>query len=988
MNRTKFFVTCIGFFILFTPHFNAMGNNTNDVFGQIMLNVRNDKYKAAPDNVLADVDFMLNYLSANGSFSDINYSNTDRTNWGPLEHLKRVNTMVHAYISPNTRHHASAAVHELISRALGYWHSANPRSSNWWYNQIAVPQTMGELLIGMEFGHENIATTLRNNILTRMRTDGGNPSQQTGANKVDVAMHWLYRACLERNATDLQYASNQSFVSLSITTNEGIQHDGSYFQHGQQFYIGGYGRVLIDGVVKIAKYLVATPYALAGQQLEVFSNFVRTTYLRSIRGSFHLYNTLGRGISRDNATSQHGFALILNDIKRIDSAHADFYDKAIQRVRGEKPASFEVEELNKHYWRGDYSLHQRKNYSFDVRMASTRTLRNENLNQENLKGYFLTDGATAIAVDGDEYAYVFPVWDWTKIPGTTTPAVNTIPLPNSYIWPGKSTFAGGVSDGKYGATGFVLNNNEFNINTFGKKSWFFFDDEVICLGADINSQSDFGINTTLNQCSYKAGNTGIVVSANNNIVQKPSAFDEVHQNVDWVLHNKVAYYFIGNNPPVHINLSRKTGSWYDINRTQDQAQVASNVFTLWLNHGIKPQNASYAYVVVPNTLTAVQADNYNVDNLEIIVNSDSVQAVRHKALGVVSAIFYRAATLQFDNATIRANKSCAILLKDFETDNVSIHVSDPAQTSQNIELMAKLPAFSNTKKLTVNALSSPNNGRSQQFTINNDTETYIEPTQYPSVVVEASADTYVHGGNTNTNYGTAQSLVVKADNTAWAREAYLRFPSNHSLIPNAIKIQLELTISNVNTSATTTQWILSSDPVNRWNESTLTWNTQPDKTGFSKLAEIPVVNVGEKMIFDITNFVKTQNQSNATQLSLHIAGSHRAADGKNDAQFFSRETENIAHRPILRIMYDNSTNAPKVTTALPIATYIKRGQALQVKGDIAFYSLTVYDMVGNKILTSNKSDIDTHSLTPGVYILSAKSKESNTLKNARFIVYN
>ena len=445
---------------------------------------------------------------------------------------------------------------------------------------------------------------------------------------------------------------------------------------------------------------------------------------------------------------------------------------------------------------------------------------------------------------------------------------------------------------------------------------------------------------------------------------------------------------MANNDPVHFNVSRKTCSWYDINRTQDQAQVAANVFTLWLNHGAKPQSASYAYVVVPNVLTAQQASNYDVNQLEIIVNSDSVQAVRHKSLGVVSAIFYRAATLQFDDISIQSNKSCALLLKNFETDNVQVHVSDPAQTSQNIQLIAKLPAFSQAKKLTVNALASPNSGRSQHFVIDQNTEIFVAPTQYPSVLVQAVADAYVHGGNTSINYGAAQSLVVKADNTAWTREAYLRFPIDNVLIPSAIKVQLELTLSNVNTSASTTQWVLSADPVNRWNELTLTWNTQPDKTSFSKLAELPIVNVGEKMIFDITQHVKTLRQSQQPDMSLHIAGSHRAADGKNDAQFFSRETDNELLRPVLRIMYDDATQTQNLTMpSLRIASHIRRGQILQLNANVDLTEFVVYDIVGNVKLSGQKSIVDTHTLVAGVYILSAKTRDGFKFKSARFVVY-
>lgn len=41
----------------------------------------------------------------------------------------------------------------------------------------------------------------------------------------------------------------------------------------------------------------------------------------------------------------------------------------------------------------------------------------------------MSDGATNIRVNGNEYADIFPVWEWDRIPGTTLPAgENAIPL--------------------------------------------------------------------------------------------------------------------------------------------------------------------------------------------------------------------------------------------------------------------------------------------------------------------------------------------------------------------------------------------------------------------------------------------------------------------------------------------------------------------------------------------------------------------------------
>lgn len=37
-----------------------------------------------------------------------------------------------------------------------------------------------------------------------MVTDGGNSAKWTGANRIDIALHWLYRACLMEDEATLK----------------------------------------------------------------------------------------------------------------------------------------------------------------------------------------------------------------------------------------------------------------------------------------------------------------------------------------------------------------------------------------------------------------------------------------------------------------------------------------------------------------------------------------------------------------------------------------------------------------------------------------------------------------------------------------------------------------------------------------------------------------------------------------------------------------
>lgn len=680
------------------------------VFDTVMARIRTDQRTG---NTPADtqVEKYLALQNSDGSFNDIDYTRTERTNWPPQAHLDRILKMANCYLAQSSRLYQSQTLHGAIVHGLQLWYAKNPKSSNWWYNQIAVPKALGLILIDMRGDCLPLPAALETDILSRMKSNGGDPRNQAGANKVDVATHWLYRSCLEKNTEDLAFATGQVFQPLTFTTDEGIQHDWSYFQHGRQLYIGGYGRVLIEGVAGVAKYLVNTAYALSGEKLALLGDFVCNTYLKSIRGQYHLFNILGRGMTREGALYQAGFAKTLESLKRIDPVHRTEYDQAIDRLKGNASANFAVKPMHTHYWRGDYTLHQRPDYTFDVRMASTRTARNENGNEENLKGYFLSDGGTDIAIDGDEYASVIPVWDWTKIPGTTTPEMPEIPLAKSYIWPGKSAFAGGVSDGMCGATGFDLCDSEFGVDTYGKKSWFFFDREVVCLGAGIRSGSGFNVTTTLNQCRLKGD---VALSVNGHIAVLPHGKRD-YNNPNWMLHNKVAYYFPVSGSKITVSNQTQSGSWYAVNKTQSRDTVSEEVFSAWFNHGLHPVAEKYAYIVVPNTNSVDAAKNYPVKNIRILANTDSVQAVHHHKQGITGILFYRAATLSSDGISVQADKGCAVLFKKIGRHKAKVYVADPAQTGNAITLHVVLPGMKGVRVLVCKPLPFPYAGKTQEY---------------------------------------------------------------------------------------------------------------------------------------------------------------------------------------------------------------------------------------------------------------------------------
>lgn len=684
------------------------------IIGRIQDEHRNITSSAAEKTTTT----LLSLLKAEGSFSDIDYTRKDQSNWQPVSHLDRLKSIVMAYTLPNNRYSDDAAILSRIESALQFWYDKHPVSTNWYMQQIACPQRMGVILILLRSGKTQLSKELERKLIDRMKQEGGRPdqsgSQGTGANKMDIATHWIYRGCLTEDAAVLAFGVEQVFHPLVLTTNEGIQHDYSYQQHGSQLYLGGYGYVLINGITNIASYMAGTPYAIAGEKIELLSNFVRNSYIPAIRGQYFLYNIMGRGVSRKNALYQGGTDKPIERMKALDAAYANVYDAAIKRLKASEPPSYGIQPENTHFWRSDYTLHQRSGYTFDTRTASIYTARNENGNGENLLGYFLTDGANTITVRGNEYADIFPVWDWAMIPGVTAPHLTDIPLPKEWEVSGISKFTGGASDNRYGVSTYLLDDQDYGILTKARKSWFYFDDEVVCLGAGIHSNSSQIVNTTVNQCLLQ----GTVSVHDRGITQTIAQGMHTYTDPSWVLHDGIGYYFLQGGK-ISVSNQLQTGDWKTINSSVGSEPVSKEVFKLWIEHGANPQQQTYAYMIVPGKQTAGDAAAYATENIQVLANTESVQVVFNKKLNLYGMVFYREATFETDGMKMQADKGCVLLLKGVGTSQATVYIADPSRKQPEVNLTATLPGISGSKTIrcTFPVHTDPYAGATREYVI-------------------------------------------------------------------------------------------------------------------------------------------------------------------------------------------------------------------------------------------------------------------------------
>lgn len=660
---------------------------TGNVAGSYLTGYSGDSEGAVSAREALD-RYVTNYMASItdvGAFPDIDYDDRSQTNWKPMEHLNRVGHMCSAYVLPESTHYKDEKLYGYISKALWYWYLKWPTSSNWWYNQIAAPRDLAKPLILMRESGTGLDAEIESALLAKWEETGGDPSSQTGANKTDVALQWLYRGCLQKDAEVVEYALEQAFEPLVYTAGEGIQHDNSYFQHNAQLYIGGYAVSLLNAVVKVAAFVSGTEYmdVMTREQKSVLSSFVTGTLAGCIRGSYMYWNIMGRSVSRAGELDNVSTVIsLIEDIMEFDTENTGLYTSALDILsNGERLMFSSLTPSLVHYYIGDFTVYSAPDYSACLRMVSNRTYRSEHLNGENLKGYWISDGSLSVNVQGDEYYDIFPVWDWCKVPGVTAPQTDEVPMNSNYTHVGQSGFTGGVTDGQTGISAYEMRNTKDGVNIYANKSWFFVGDAIVCIGTGIETTMSEEVVTSVNQClksgpvSYEIGNSGTFTSLGSG---------SYTGDITRVWHDKIGYVIDpGNEVTVDVRTA-VSGEWSDINTTQS-GTVTKDVFTLSLSHGTGPDKGTYSYFMFPG-ISESEFSALDLSKIRIVAKEETLHAVRNDLNGCLYIAFFKKGTVEADGVSVSADEPCLVVLDDEGKMSISSpYYKEPSSVTVTVE---------------------------------------------------------------------------------------------------------------------------------------------------------------------------------------------------------------------------------------------------------------------------------------------------------------
>lgn len=647
----------------------------------------------------SDAKHFLASQRPDGSWPDINYD--DRSiRWDPLRHLDRLEQMAIAYQSSRSPDHRSTQMLQALRTGLQYWFQRKPEADGWWLNKIGQQLSLQRILVLMDGDLPEGLIRAGTGYFNDPTTPTVSMQKATGQNLVWFAQEQMVRGLLRRSEQDVSSAVDALESVATITTAEGIQPDYSFHQHGPQLYVGGYGMGALEAGTASAGLVDGTRFAYAKDKIDNLADYLFQGSRYMVRGKMLDYGAIGREIARPGGgTEALGLIAVCDNLVPIRPEAKLDCDVLKAHILGSgKPFSFIG---HKHFWNSDFTVHQRQAYYTSVKMASSRTFGTESINGENLEGYWIPFGVNYIARRGDEYSGIFPVWDWAHLPGVTSPE-EVPPIPGYVRQP--SSFTGGVSDGMYGASAMKLDIAS-GTSIHASKAWFFFDEELVALGAGISSKARTSVSTTIAQ-SLLRGN--VVVDGSTVPADRQAIGD-----ASWVLHDGVGYVFPGKSAIV-LRTGPRSGSWSRVSSIGERTPITKDVFALWLDHGVAPANGTYEYIIVPGIDSERLAQYTQGNPIRILANTADVQAVRHERSGISEAVFYSPGRLQLrEGLTMRVDQPCLALLIE-RGDSLQLALSAPNGPLQ-VHVSLSLPT--GTKVAAFDLPGGPAMGTSQVQTL-------------------------------------------------------------------------------------------------------------------------------------------------------------------------------------------------------------------------------------------------------------------------------
>lgn len=604
---------------------------------------------------------------------------------------------------------------------------------NWYDWRIGTPRQFCDLLLMFydELTPEQLRRYAAPILANNARVD------TTGANRTWIANVFIQCGVLLGRA-DLIEAGKEGLkdVFQYVDKGDGFHKDGSFVQHNYFAYTGGYGKALLCTMAPIMHVLNDSPYALEYEdgREQMFFDMIFEAYEPLIYGGRFMDMAREREISReanqDNIPGRQAIRSIImlldvfpnnkklranamvkewiSDEEVLSQVCVDPIGKFNEYYLPAKVISIAQDLIasdieprgslvrHKRFSAMDRVVHLRDNFGFTISMSSDRIYNTEGTNNEGLRLWNIGDGLTYLYNSDKDY-YSNHYWatvDYQRLPGITTNRVLNREPKEGYKTPNPYKYAGGTDLGEYGIAAMEMQGvgNCGRNGAHAKKSWFMFDDEIVAVGSDITSSlADSSVETIVENRKINPDKSNMLQV--NGVEQKSKMADEfngIHHDTEWIhLAGKesgsdVGYYFPGKADITGVREVR-AGSWDLVNTYVKfmDTDIRTNTFvTFWFDHGITPDGAKYAYVILPGK-SAEETKAYNdAPDVEILRIDEKIHAVRESKLCVTGINFFEAGEF----GMFRTKQAESVMYKENEDGTIEISFADLTQASNELKL--------------------------------------------------------------------------------------------------------------------------------------------------------------------------------------------------------------------------------------------------------------------------------------------------------------
>ena len=656
----------------------------------------------------AEVETLVTTINEDGTWPGINYSDVSRTGFEHRFHTSNMVILARAYKTKSSKYYKKKQVKKTVEMALKNWVDHDYFCDNWWHNQVGTTNSLVTLMliIGDDLPDDLVEKAQpiigRANINAPGARPGGDRIKIAGIeakNMLFLGNHQKFEEVIHVIESEIKYVVwigmkygysfrlNVAGFANRSAGGRGIQYDNSFHHRADGVNNTlSYGLGYADAFVEWAVYTADTQYSFSEEKLEQLVNYYLDGICKTaVFGKYPDAGAKNRSISREGTLHAYNAKTAERLLLTTDYRKDEIQEIADIRNDGIKPtlshATF--------YWNSEHFGFQRPDFFTSVRMYSTRTYNMEKpYNSEGLLNHHRGDGANHISITGDEYYDIWPVYDYQKIPGTTIIQSPEMLPPNEIQKLGLTDFVGVVTDGLYGTATFDFRSPHDPL--VARKSWFFFDEEYVCLGAGISTRKELPVVTTMNQCLLRDDVT--IYSENKKTVIEKG--EKEFAEVEWVFQDGIGYVF-PQATSVNIKNDEATGSWWKINKQTDSPkdEIKLDVFKLWINHGERPSDEDYEYIVVPATTINKLEQGDSKNSITILSNTPEIQAVKHNELNISQIVFYKSGEIEISDGLVIKSDSPGLFMMKMDNGKLAeISVSDPNRelAKINFSISAKI----------------------------------------------------------------------------------------------------------------------------------------------------------------------------------------------------------------------------------------------------------------------------------------------------------